>query len=315
LDSQAGLQPIYPVEEVLDGDQVSDLSGNLLLVTRQGDKLNVTCTGMPLYDKEANRLGAVVTFLDVTEKVNLTEESLKARNLTSLGELAGGIAHNFNNILTAVMGNISLARLELYEPDVVNELLEEAEKATIRAKELARQLLTFARGNSPHKEICRIDILLKNTTDYLLQGSKMHLEFDLPNNLWSVMADQIQLSQVIQNLVLNAEDAMPEGGQLQIKALNVTLAAGQIPLLNVGNYVQITIQDHGSGIRPEDLPRILDPYFTTKFLGKGLGLPICYSIIRKHEGQMLVESKFGKGTMVHLYLPAMVTNQSGKENP
>jgi len=317
LDSQADLQPLNLVAEVLGGKQVSDLSGNFLLLTRQDHKRNVTCTGMPLYDKEANRIGAVVTFLDVTEKMKLAEESLRARNLESLGVLAGGIAHNFNNILTAIMGNISLARLDLYEPIKVNQLLEETEKASIRAKELAHQLLTFARGGSPHKERCKIETLIRDTTTYSLQGSRVRLEFDLPSNIWTVQVDQAQISQVIQNLVINAMEAMPEGGQLQIKALNVTLKAGQIPLLNQGTYVQITIQDRGSGIKPEDLSKILDPYFTTKFMGKGMGLPISYSIMRKHEGQMVVESEWGRGTTVHLYLPAIVqptTDPAGKED-
>ncbi|MEI6045214.1 MAG: PAS domain S-box protein [Chloroflexota bacterium] len=317
LDSTADLQPVNPVAEVLDSKQVSDLSGNLLLLTRQGHKLNVTCTGMPLYDKEANRLGAVVTFLDVTEKMKLAEESLKARNLESLGVLAGGIAHNFNNILTAIMGNISLAKINLNESTMLNQYLEEAEKATIRTKELARQLLTFARGGSPNKETCKIETFLKDTASYLLQGSKLRVTFDLPDNLWSVLVDQTQLSQVIQHLLLNATEAMPEVGFLQVRALNVTLEAGQVPLLNRGDYVRITLQDHGTGIKPEDLPKIVDPYFTTKFMGKGMGLPICYSIMRKHEGQMVVESEWGKGTTVHLYLPAIIqptNNRLGKGN-
>ncbi|MEI6043604.1 MAG: PAS domain S-box protein [Chloroflexota bacterium] len=318
LDSQANLQPVDPVALVLNGDSVSDLSGNLLLLTRQGLKRNITCTGMPFYDKAATRLGAVVTFLDVTEKMKLIEESLKARNLESLGVLAGGIAHNFNNILTAIMGNIALARLDLDEPALASTLLEEAEKSTVRAKELAQQLLTFARGDSPHKEIARIENLLKDTVRYSLQGSKVRSTFDLPSNLWPIMVDQTQLSQVIQNLVSNAVEAMPEGGNLQVKALNVTLDANDVALLEPGNYLLITLQDQGNGIKLEDLPKVFDPYFTTRFMGKGLGLPICYSIMRKHKGQLVIESEWGKGTAVHLYLPAMIkpvtTNHSSKES-
>jgi CheY-like chemotaxis protein len=225
-------------------------------------------------------------------------ELLKGQKLESLGLLAGGIAHDFNNILTIILGNVSLARLQLNDPEKVTKRLKEAENATVRAKDLAQQLLTFARGGEPVKKIIEVAGLLNESVGFALHGSNVRGEFALANDLWPVEADEGQLSQVIQNLVLNAVQAMPEGGSVTIRAENA------VSRLEGKKFVKISVADTGVGISEQHLQRIFDPYFTTKQQGSGLGLATCYSIIMKHGGKIRATSTQGKGSMFNVSLPA-----------
>ncbi|MEI7555739.1 PAS domain S-box protein [Candidatus Chlorohelix sp.] len=300
------------LQQLISGGNIQQESEHYLLVARNGTTHYISYQGAPLLDTDGNFLGTVLAFLDITDKKKLTEERLKARNLESLGVLAGGIAHNFNNILTAILGNISLAMLESDETSPNLQFLEEAEKASLRAKDIAQQLITFAKGGSPLKQPTRIQDVIKGTVQFMLENSNLNAEFELSDNTWNTIADQRQISQVIQNLVQNAIDAMPNGGVLYVSTANITLEAEQVPLLNPGNYILITIRDCGSGIPADNIPMIFDPYFSTKFMGNGLGLSICYSIMRKHEGQIVLESEKGKGTTVSLYLPAYIEPSTGK---
>ncbi|MEI6044611.1 MAG: PAS domain S-box protein, partial [Chloroflexota bacterium] len=244
-----------------------------------------------------------VIIKDISERQKMEEERRKNSNLESLGVLAGGIAHDYNNILTAIMGNISLARASLEATDELDNLLDAAEKATFRARELTQQLLTFAKGGAPIKKMAQLEELIRDTIGFILRGSNVRSELDLPSGLWPIEIDRGQISQVLQNLVLNSIQAMPRGGVIWIEARNSELAEDEVPLLHPGRYLKITVRDHGSGIKPKDLPRIFDPYFTTKAPGNGLGLAICYSVIKKHGGQLVVESEWEKGTSAHIYLP------------
>lgn len=229
--------------------------------------------------------------------------------IESIGVLAGGIAHDFNNILTVIMGNISLSKMQIDPANETFTLLSQAEKASLRAKDLTQQLLTFSKGGAPLKKITSITPLLMDRTDSALRGTNARCEFFLPENLWSVEVDEGQISQVIDHLVVNAQEAMPEeGGIVRICGENVTITQGRsihgLSLLKEEKYVKITVEDEGVGIPEENLHKIFDPYFTTKIGGSGLGLATVYSIIRRHEGFIEVKSKVAIGTTFDFYLPA-----------
>jgi PAS domain S-box-containing protein len=235
----------------------------------------------------------------------LEQERLRSAKLESIGTLAGGIAHDFNNLLTGIMGNIGLAKTSIQPSDATFEMLDEAEKAAVRAKDLTQQLLTFAKGGKPVKKPVEIAGLVKESAAFALRGSNVRLELSLPDDLWSVEADEGQIGQVINNLVINADEAMPSGGILKIEAGNLVLTkASGLPIPN-GNYVHIGIRDTGIGISQEHLQRIFEPYFTTKQKGSGLGLTTVYSIVRNHGGYILAESRQNKGSTFHIYLPAL----------
>jgi PAS domain S-box-containing protein len=240
---------------------------------------------------------------DTTERRKMDEEIMKADKLESVGLLAGGIAHDFNNILTAIMGNISIAKLKTKPPDIVYTRLDEAEKACSRAKDLTYQLLTFAKGGAPIKETTSVPEVIKESCTFTLAGSNVRCQYEIPDDVWPVEVDTSQISQVLSNMVLNAKQAMPEGGTIAITVRNTTMEETPRLPLKSGEYVRISIRDEGTGIPEKHLGRIFDPYFTTKQTGSGLGLATSYSIIRKHDGLIDVESQLGAGTTFHIYLP------------
>jgi CheY-like chemotaxis protein/anti-sigma regulatory factor (Ser/Thr protein kinase) len=234
----------------------------------------------------------------------MESELFKTKKIESLGVFAGGIAHDFNNLLTAIIGNISLARMMEPGDRQLPEILEEAEKVSIRARELTTQLLTFSRGGAPIKKLTPLHSLLADTATFVLSGSNVRSELNIARDLWNAEIDEVQISQVIHNLILNARQAMPEGGTITISAENMRLVHSDSVPLPRGDYITITIADQGSGISPDHLQNIFDPYFTTKSAGSGLGLTITYSIIKKHEGHILVDSAPGRGAVFTIFLPA-----------
>ncbi len=243
-------------------------------------------------------------FRDISQRLQFDEELQKSEKLKTASVLAGGIAHDFNNLLTAVLGNISLAKLEASEDEKIQKRLAEIEKAIGRTKDLTHQLLTFAKGGSPDKKIVKINTLVEDSAKFVLHGSKVKCECTFPADLWLVEVDESQISQVINNLVINASHAMKDGGTCNIKAENVKLdQASGLPISH-GNYIKIAIEDKGHGIPANTLDRIFDPFFTTKKQGSGLGLSSSYTIIKNHGGQITVESEEGKGTVFYIYLPA-----------
>ncbi|MBU0676468.1 MAG: response regulator [Proteobacteria bacterium] len=254
-----------------------------------------------------NNLGLIGISRDITEKKKTEEELLKIKKIESIGILAGGIAHDFNNILTAIIGNISLV---LYDHELKSDsktLLEEAEKASMRAKELTRQLLTFSKGGDPVKEASSLETIIQESADFVLHGDKVACECIIPKDLWFVNVDKGQIGQVIQNIVLNARQAMPEGGTIRISCENMDSPDKYILADDsAGRCVKITIQDNGPGIPELIVDKIFDPYFSTKAEGSGLGLAICLSIIKKHQGNILVKSSADHGTTFEIYLPVSV---------
>jgi PAS domain S-box-containing protein len=261
-------------------------------------------TVSPLYNGKGKLIGAVHTARDITESKKLDEELQKAEKLESLGLLAGGIAHDFNNILTSILLSISLTKTYVKHEEKAVIRLSEAEKAVTRAKDLTQQLLTFSRGGAPIRSQSSIEGLLRDTAEFALSGSNVKSEFEINSDLREVEIDEGQISQVIQNLVMNSVQAMPEGGRIRITAKNYTVEDDSLLHLSAGEYIKITVKDRGVGIAKEFLNKIFDPFFSTKQKGSGLGLSTAYSIIKNHNGLLKVESEFGKGTAFFLYLPA-----------
>ncbi len=247
----------------------------------------------------------IATIEDITEQKEHEKEQHKIEKLESLGVLAGGIAHDFNNILTGIMANISFARIFLDPGHKSDKFLIEAEKASKRAAELAQQLLTFARGGEPNKKVVSVEQLIREAVSFMLRGSNVRAIIDIPDAVHAVEADEGQISQVLNNIIINATQAMPGGGKLCITAKNLLLLEKNSCGLAAGKYVRVTLRDEGCGISQEIQEKIFDPYFTTKIAGTGLGLASAYSIIVKHQGHITVDSLVGKGTTFTLYLPAI----------
>ncbi len=292
-------------EKILKAGCIVELTSRTVLISKEGSKRTIADSGTTVYGKDGAIIGVVIVFRDITEKILMEEELVKARKLESLGILAGGIAHDFNNILMAVLGNISLARREVRVGTGLYAKLFEAEKAIIRAKELTQQLLTFSKGGTPIKSTASVKEIITDSADFALRGSNVSCNYDMAEGLWPIEADEGQISQVISNLVINADQAMPEGGVIRIAATNISIEPSCIDgAIAEGKYIKISISDSGVGMPQEHLQRIFDPYFTTKKSGSGLGLAIVYSIVKKHDGFVTVESEHGKGTTFHIYLPA-----------
>jgi nitrogen-specific signal transduction histidine kinase/ActR/RegA family two-component response regulator len=257
----------------------------------------------------------VLVLRDVTENKRIEEELIKAQKLESLGVLAGGIAHDFNNLLTAILGNVSLAKMYADGQEKVIQRLDEAEKASLRAKDLTQQLLTFAKGGAPVKRTASISDVVKDSVKFALRGSNVRCVFDVAQSLWPVEIDEGQISQVVHNLIINACQAMPTGGTILVQAENTTVWPDQDvgSPLGEGKYVKLSVQDEGQGIPSDILPKIFDPYFTTKKRGSGLGLATSYSILKNHDGLITVESEVGKGTTFSIHLPVSLGEESEKK--
>ncbi len=285
-----------------------------LLTSRDGHEHTISQTLNPILDKEGHPLGTVAVFRDITGRIKSEEELFKVRKLESLGVLAGGIAHDFNNLLTAVLSNLSLAKLYYTPESEETDILEGAEKASLQAKELTQQLLTFARGGAPVKQTALLPGIIEESATFASRGSGVLCSFELAEDLWPIEVDKSQLSQVIQNLIFNAKESIISGGNIKVTATNVILENEKVLPLIRGKYVLISITDNGTGISPENLPKIFDPFYTTKQGKSGLGLSICYSIIQKHDGHIRVESKIGVGTTVKVYLPVKQSNNPTPSN-
>ena len=247
---------------------------------------------------------------NIGERKLLENERIRASKLESIGLLAGGIAHDFNNLLTAIVGNISLAKNYL-EPDSKSaQRLLQAEKALHRTRELTHQLLTFSKGGEPVKMNVAIPGIIKESASFALRGANVKCQFSFADDLWRSEVDTGQFSQVIQNLIINADHAMPEGGTITISAQNCESSSANNLPLKEGRYVKISVMDQGQGISQENLTKIFDPYFTTKRDGSGLGLSIVHSVVKNHDGHIEVESSPDEGTAFHINLKASLKKAS-----
>ncbi len=277
------------------------------LTARDGTERIIEQVTSPIRDAKNELCGVVLVFRDITEKQRDEAEWRKAETLEQLGLLAGGIAHDFNNLLTAIVGNVSLAALLLPPSNEMTGRLDDAKNAALRARDLAQQLLTFARGGAPIRKAGSIASLIEETASFSLRGSQSRSMLNIAPDLWAAEFDSGQISQVIANLVVNAEQAMPDGGTLHIACENFKCTpetALSNPDLAPGEYIRIRVRDEGVGIPPHLLKQIFDPYFTTKPKGNGLGLATTYSIVKNHSGLITVESALHCGSTFTIYLPA-----------
>ena len=293
------------------------LPDSATLIARDGSERLIEQVASPIRDNKNEVAGVVLVFRDITERQRSEGERRKAEALEQLGLLAGGIAHDFNNLLTAIIGNISLASLLLPPNNEMTGRLNDAKNASLRARDLAQQLLTFARGGAPIKKMASIGRLIQDTVSFSLRGSHSRSEFSLGADLWQAEIDAGQISQVIANLAVNADQAMPNGGTLHVSCENYrhsnTNGSSSVIDLPPGNYVRVSITDEGVGIPERYLKRIFDPYFTTKPKGNGLGLASTYSIIKNHQGLITVESEINVGSTFTIYLPAAARTSAAEE--
>jgi len=312
-------EKLYPDEEyrnevkekaasIINGETVENF--RTTICRKDSQTRTISWNARSFLDNEDQSGGLIVIGRDITEHLKMEKELQKIDKLKSVGVLAAGIAHDFNNLLTAILGNIQLAKMYSSDdyPKSAIERLTEAEKASMQAKDLTQRLLTFSKGGEPVKQTAQISEIIKATVQLALSGSNVGYEFSIHEELWLAEVDTGQISQVIQNLVANANQAMPTGGVIKIKAENyVSSNEDNIPIKD-GKYIKISFSDEGAGIAEKFLSKIFDPYFTTKSKdfnkGTGLGLSICHSIIEKHGGYITVESKLGVGTTFYVYLPA-----------
>lgn len=254
---------------------------------------------------EKGDVTAVVGFArDITERKRMEKELIKIQKLETVGVLAGGIAHDFNNSLQTILGYITLVEMKSNLDVGARANLENARKAIYQSKNLTKQLLTFSKGGEPVKQTISISELIKNSVKLVMGGSNVKCELCIPDNLWNVDADGGQLDQVFNNIVINACQAMPDGGDIKICAENIDVGEEDLFSLKKGKYIKTSFSDNGTGISQENLQNIFDPFFTTKQKGSGLGLATTYSIIKRHEGDIAVESEIGVGTVFNIYLPA-----------
>lgn len=314
---RVALDFIAPGVRALSKERID--SGNEEKYETMGFKKDGTIFPINVYPRELHMKGKQVrvsVVRDLTEQKSMEEEVLKSKNLQSVGTLAGGIAHDFNNLLMAIIGNIALAKIHAPRDGKTVNYLTEAERMVFMGKDLTHQLLTFSHSIDTIKKIVDIGPLIKETTKIVLRGSLIKLNYLIPDDLSLVEVDEDQIKQVIENIVVNAREAMPAEGTLYITCENVNITPQhKLPPFKE-KYVRIFIQDEGVGISEENMSKIFDPYFTTKDMGPqkgvGLGLSICYSIIKKHNGYILVDSVPGKGTEFQIYLPVYKQQVTGK---
>ena len=279
---------------------------SVLLLSRDGDVRYINDSASPIRGADGTVEGAVFVFRDVTEHRRMEELAQHAEKLDSLGVLAGGIAHDFNNLLGGIFGYLTLAKSTLADNPVVLDYLNKAGSVFHRAKALTQQLMTFSKGGVPLRKTGRLAPIVRGSATYVLTGSNIDCDFSFSDDLDLCDFDGQQMSQVFTNLILNAKQSMPLGGRILISAHNTVLKRGEVPFLPLGNYLKISVADHGEGIPHHLFKKIFDPFFTTRKTNQGLGLPTAQSIIHKHGGEIEVQSEPGKGTTIHVYLPSSV---------
>lgn len=277
--------------------------------TKDGRIRDVSLSAAAHFDEQGRYAGSVFQLRDITEQKIMEAELQKMHKLESIGLLAGGIAHDFNNILSSILMNTQMALMNIENPSETVGFLRGVELATGRAEKLAQQLLTFAKGGTPVKKLTSVEKFVKEVVKFVLHGSNVKCEFNIADNIRAVELDEGQMSQVIQNLIINARQSMPQGGVIRISLDNVTSNRRQENIAlysdqDKDDFVMISIQDDGVGIPHENLEKIFDPYFTTKGKNAGLGLSITYSIVTRHNGHITVKSEEGRGSTFTIYLPA-----------
>jgi|GEM_PF-733543 len=295
-----------PVHEVFHENEIVRLQNHTLLLSQDGCEYDVEDSAAPILGNNQEIIGVVLVFRDVTAKLKLEQELRRSQQLESIGTLAGGIAHDFNNLLTSIFGNISLTKNLLEPRSEAFEFLAESEKSLNRATSLTAQLLTFAKGGAPVTKVQQITAIIRETAEFSLRGSNVKLYLDIAPDLWSAEVDAGQLSQVISNLVKNAQQSLLDrGGDLYVQAENVDNYESRVVPLTSPQLIKVSVRDQGWGIPAHLFDKILDPYFTTKEMGNGLGLATCHSIISRHGGILTFTSKVDQGSLFSIFIPAI----------
>lgn len=297
-------EPGGALERVLREGVIVRESRPVQLRARDGVERLVEVSAAPIKHDDSETGGAVLVFRDVTERQKLLEAALRSERLEALSVLAGGVAHDFNNLLTGFFASVELAKTTTARDNAALIHLDRALATLVRAKGLSQQLLTFAKGGAPVRSVGSLIRPVEEGIKFALSGSKVLGRFEIDSELWHCDFDEAQIARAIDNLVINAVQAMPEGGTLTVSAKNVMLGAAEIDGLAAGAYVMLTFSDTGTGIDPTVVGRIFDPFFTTKTAGTGLGLAAAYSIIKRHDGHIALTSRPGEGTTFRVYLPA-----------
>lgn len=308
VSGKTGAPVVNPLARAVSGAIVLDQPDATILLSRNGQRFKIADSASPIRDEKSRIIGGVMVFRDISDSERLQEEILKFKKLESVGRLAGGIAHDFNNLLTGIMGNLEVAGLRLTkDPERARVNIEKSLKASRRAADLTQKLLTFAKGGEPIKKTEDLGEIIRDSAEFVMSGSNVALELEVSEELWAAEVDTGQISQVIQNLVINAVQAMPDGGTILIRSENFHLESSETPAVPLppGAYVRISVKDQGHGIASELRQKIFDPFFTTRPEGSGLGLSVIHSIIRKHGGHVTVSSESGKYTDFTLFLPAL----------
>lgn len=295
---------LSPVRKVLASGETQQLQNHTILIARDGQEYIIHDCAAPIRDASGAIRGTVLVFRDTTYRTQLEAEYIRSQKLESLGMLAKGIAHDFNNLLTVISGNLELARAELPIVNAATGRLGDAEAAVQRARHLAAQLSTLAQGGAPMRKPMNLKPVIEQAARLALTGSAVSCEFDIAEDLWAVDADDGQISQVVGNLVLNADQSMGGRGAIVIAARNCPSGTPDGTPLPPGRYVEVSVQDGGPGIPADVLPKIFEPFFSTKRRGRGLGLTSCDLIIRKHDGYLRAQSMSGQGATFTFYLAA-----------
>jgi PAS domain S-box-containing protein len=279
------------------------------IITRTGEERWISHRCQPVFSEDGTWLGRRASNHDVTRRRKLTEELLKAREMEAIGILAGGIAHDFNNLISAILGNISVAKAAIKPGEKIYSLLEKAEEASQTTRDLTQQLIVFSKRGAPVKKDLSVGDMLRKIAVAERDGNGIKFKFIIPETLDPVEADEGQLSYAVRNLISNAREAMGGKGLITISSDNLAVTDRDKLGITPGDYVRISVRDTGIGIPEEHISRIFDPYFTTKDAGAkqgiGLGLAIAHSIVSNHDGTIAAESEPGKGTTMHIYLPAL----------
>ncbi len=292
------------LSQVLKTGRSIESMGETTLTTVDGIIKTIEYSCAPILTKEKEVIGAVLVIHDVTDTRKMEAEVEKAQKLESLEVLAGGLAYEYNDVLTSLLDELSMGKTAVDEGSRVFDILTEAEEGALRLKELNQRLLNFSRGGPLRKTPTYMPALLRQITSYMPKDIPVKFRWKIPGDCWTVLLDKDQLNLAIRNILQNAIEALPTGGIVTIEVENITISSNPLLPIKPGNYVKVSITDQGKGISEEHLQKIFDPYFTTKKDNPGMGLTIAYSIVKKHGGAVDVISRVGKGSTFSLYLPA-----------
>lgn len=297
------------IDQVIESKGIISFDDDLILLNKIKEKIAISIRVVVSYSNEQNINGIILLIQDRSIIKDYEIEMQKALRINSIGKLSSGIAHDFNNILTSILGNISLAKLDIEEESEMSELLEEAEQGIEKARAMTDQLLTFS--HEGQKELIEIDIddLLHKTIDFTLSGSNVICDYRIPENLWKILGSKADISQAIHNVIINAVQAMPIGGTIILEGKNIQLRSENELGLKVGDYIQLEIIDQGIGIPAEEIPYIFDPFYKSHHTGKGMGLVVVKNIINQHHGSISIDSELDKGTTVQIILPALKSEE------